>query len=173
MANFSAQVVTRCLHLFGMAWLVGQSPVLHAQDSNNILGLPAVPQGTTAAASAIRNPAAPAKPTDADIKSVLSGSLKLASFYQEGQITVRVATEKTFVGNAQRAQAMQAARLVQRDARLACSKLCKPAPMPMPVLQPDNTLGFDIVISGYEGVMSTENMINLVSGKRLGVAAKP
>lgn len=47
------------------------------------------------------------------------------------------------------------------------------APMPAPTLQSDDTLSFDIVVSGYEGVMSTPDMINLVSGKRVGPAVKP
>ena len=160
-----------------MAWLVGQSTLLHAQDSNNILGLPAVPQEPPATplatTAAVKKPAQPPKPSDADIKSALSGKLNLASFYPEGQIIVRVTTDKTFVGNAPRAQAIQAARLVQRDVRLACSKLCKPEVMPAPTLQPGNTLSFDIVISGYEGTMSTADMVNLVSGKRVGAAVKP
>lgn len=165
---------------FGLAMaaalLLSHPPTLHAQDANNILGLPAVPQNPAPAASGVKKPATPvtaAKPTEADIKSALSGNLRLASFYQDGLITVRVATDKTFVGNAARSQAIQAARLVQRDARLACGKLCQPAPMPAPVLQSDNTLSFDVVISGYEGQMSTVDMVNLVSGKRVGPAAKP
>jgi hypothetical protein len=165
--------MAKVVSLMCMALLASHLPLLHAQDSNNVLGLPAVPQGPAPGASATKKPAAPAKPTDAEIKSVLAGNLKLASFYPEGFIIVRVSTDKTFVGDAVRAQALQAARLVQRDARLACGKLCKPAPMPAPELQPDNTLSFDIVVSGYEGIMSTPDMINLVSGKRVGVAAKP
>ena len=152
-------------------------PFLHAQDSNNILGLPAVPQNPKLAASAAtpstKAASSPIKPSDADIKSILSGNLKLASFYPEGQVILRVATEKTFIGNTQRTQALQAARLLQRDARQACGKLCKPEPMPAPTFQPDNTLSFDIVISGYQGIMSTADMVNLVSGKRVGPAVKP
>ena len=155
--------------------LFSHPPTLHAQDANNILGLPAVPQVPAAAApaSAAKKPALPAKPSDADIKMVLSGNLKLGSYYQEGLITLRVITDRTFVGGELRAQALQAARLVQRDTRLACGKLCKPARMPAPALLPDNTLSFDIVISGYEGVISTADMVNMVSGKPVGPAVKP
>ena len=156
-----------------MALLVfGHAALLHAQDANNILGLPAVPQGAVPGASAAKNPALPVKPSDSEIRSVLSGNLRLASFYPEGLIIVRVATDKTFVGAAVRSQALQAARLVQRDARQACGKLCKPAPMPAPMLQPDNTLTFDVVVSGYQGVMSSADMVNLVNGKRVGASAK-
>ena len=165
--------MAKVLFLIWMALLASHLPLLHAQDSNNVLGLPAVPQNPAPGASAAKKPAVPAKPSDADIKLVLAGNLKLASFYPEGLIIVRVATDKTFVGDALRVQALQAARLVQRDARLACGKLCKPAPMPAPTLLPDNTLSFDIVVSGYVGVMSTADMVNLVSGKRVGPAAKP
>ena len=175
-----ARFVLRVLQRVGMVLLVSQSTLLYAQDSNNILGLPAVPQGPPASApsaassaAAAKNPAASAKPSDAVIKSVLSGNLKLASFYPEGQIIVRVTTDKTFVGNAERTQAIQAARLIQRDARKACGKLCKPEPMPVPTLLTDNSLSFDIVISGYDGAMTSAEMVNLVSGNRVGPAAKP
>jgi hypothetical protein len=163
------QLFSQCI---GIAFMLAHTALL-AQDANNILGLPAVPQVPAATASTAKKPAAPAKPTETEIKSVLSGNLRLASFYQEGLVTVRVASDKTFVGDAARSQALQAARLVQRDVRMACGKLCKPAPMPAPTLQSDNTLTFDIVVSGYEGVMSTADMVNLVSGKRVGPAAKP
>ncbi len=154
---------------------LGHTPLLYAQDANNVLGLPAVPQRPAAplAAGASASPkAVTTKPTDAQIKSVLSGKITAASSYQDGLLTVRVATEKTFVGDAARAQALQAARLIQRDARTACGKLCKPAAMPVPAIQADNTLGFEIVVEGYQGNMSTPDMINLVSGKRVGAAAQ-
>jgi hypothetical protein len=160
--------------LFGLLGL-GQVPLLYAQDANNVLGLPAVPQRPaappTAGASAAQKAVA-TKPTDAQIKSVLSGKITAASSYQNGLLTVRVTTEKTFMDNAARAQALQAARLIQRDARLACGNLCKPATMPVPVIQANNTLSFDIVVDGYQGNMSTPDMINLISGKRVGAAAQ-
>ena len=166
------KVVSQVLQRLSMALLVSHTTLLFAQDSNNILGLPAVPQGPAAVASTAKGPAVPTKPSDADIKSALSGNLKLASFYPEGLIIVRVTTDKTFAGGVIRAQALQAARLVQRDARLACGKLCKPAPMPAPTLLPDNTLSFDVVVSGYQGAMGSTDMVNLVSGKRVGASTK-
>jgi hypothetical protein len=172
MANITSKGAPQALQALCLTMLVGHAGLLQAQDSANVLGLPAVPQKPAVAASAAKTPAVPAKPSDADIKSVLSGNLKLVSFYQEGLITLRVSTDRTFVGDAVRAQALQAARLVQRDTRVACGKLCKPAPMPAPALQADNTLSFDIVISGYVGNMSTADMVNLVSGKRVGAATQ-
>ena len=166
------EVIGQVLRRLCVVLLVGNTALLHAQDANNILGLPAVPQGPAAAASTAKKPAVPMKPSDADIKSALSGNLKLASFYADGLIIVRVTSDKTFVGDVLRAQALQAARLVQRDARQACGKLCKPATMPAPTLQLDNTLSFDVVVSGYEGVMSSADMVNLVSGKRVGASTK-
>ena len=68
---------------------------------------------------------------------------------------------------------MQAARLIQRDVRLACGPLCKPADMPAPVLQADNTLSFEIVVEGYAGSLSNADMMNLVRGKRIKEAAQP
>ena len=148
----------------------------HAQYSNNILGLPAVPQNPRPAGSSALAPKpvpATVLPTEAEIKSVLSGSIKLASFYQEGLVTVHVATEKTYADPAARALALQAARLVQRDVRMSCGQLCRPALMPAPKMQADYTLSFDIVISGYTGTLSTADMINLVSTKAIGRGTKP
>lgn len=154
---------------------LGHSALLFAQDANNVLGLPAVPQrsaGPTPAGTITPQKSTATKPTDAQIKSTLSGRISAASSYQNGLLTVRVTTEKVFVGNADRAQALQAAKLIQRDARLACAKLCKPAAMPLPMIQANNTLSFDIVVDGYQGNMSTPDMINLVSGKRISAAAQ-
>ena len=146
-----------------------------AQNSDNILGLPAVPQlpQTPASSTSPKPGKAAVQPDEAALKSALSGNIKLASSYQDNLITVRVATDKTYVGSALRAQALQAARLVQRDVRLSCGKLCKPAPMPAPTLLADNTLSFDLVISGYAGILSTADMVNLVSAKAIGKGAKP
>ena len=155
--------------------LFGYVPGLYAQDSNNVLGLPAVPQTLTipqSAASGVKPGVLPAKPIDADAKAAISGNIKLASFYQKGLVTVRVGTDKTYLGSAPRAQALQAARLVQRDIRLSCGKLCKPGLMPAPTLLPDNTLSFDLVLSGYAGILSTADMVNLVSAKPISPGAK-
>ena len=108
MVRVAGQVLQRLC----MALLVSNTALLHAQDANNILGLPAVPQATAAAASIAKKPAASIKPSNADIKSALSGNLKLASFCPEGLIIVWVPTDETFVGDVLRAQALQAAGLV-------------------------------------------------------------
>ena len=161
-----------------ICFAIGVAFTAQAKSSNNILGLPAVPQqpqpqppqpsqapGSAPAAS--RPGSAPVQPTNAEIKSAISGSIKLASFYQEGLTTVRIVTDKTYVGTGPRAQALQAARLVQRDLRLSCGKLCKPAPMPAPTLLANNTLSFDLILSGYAGILSTTDMVNLVSAKAI------
>lgn len=157
-----------------VAFAVTFAATAYAQDNSNVLGLPAVPQkplaSPAAGASAAQKTGPPdrlIKPTDAEFKSVLSGTINAASYYQDGLITVRVSTEKTFVGVAERAQAIQAARLLQRDVRLACGKLCKPAPMPTPEFKADNTLSFALVVSGFSGKMTSQDMVNLVSGKRI------
>ena len=149
-----------------------------AQSSNNILGLPAVPQQAQQPQAPGSSPVvakpgnAPVQPTDADIKSAISGNIQLASFYQGGLVTVRIVTDKTYIGSVPRAQALQAARLAQRDVRLSCGKLCKPAPMPAPTLLANHTLSFDLVVSGYAGILSTTDMVNLVSGKAISPGGK-
>ena len=170
------KVTSQVLQLVCVAMLLGNPGLLRAQDANNILGLPAVPQNPAANTSAAKNPAvpsAPGEPSDGELKSMLSGSLGLASSYQNGQITVRVTTAKTFTGDKTRKQILQAARLVQRDVSSACGKLCKPAAMPAPRFQPDKTLTFDIVIQGYAGLLSSTDMVNLVSGKSVSPAVAP
>ena len=170
-ASFLQVVMTLC---FALGFVV----MAQAQSSNNILGLPAVPQqaqppqapGSSPIVSRPGNAAV--QPTDADVKSAISGNIKLASFYQEGLVTVRLVTDKTYVGSGPRAQALQAARLVQRDVRLSCSRLCKSGPMPAPTLLADNTLSFDLVLSGYAGTLTTTDMINLASAKAISPGAK-
>jgi hypothetical protein len=150
----------------------------HAQDRDNVLGLPAVPQRLEAptpaasATSAAKKSAAMSKPAAEENKAALSGQISLASFYQPDLITVRVVTSKTFVGAAPRAEALQAAKLVQRDVRLVCGKLCQPAPMPAPRIRADNKLSFDLIVKGYAGSISTADMINMVSGKPIGAATQ-
>lgn len=157
--------------------LVGTA-ALHAQDSNNVLGLPAVPQvpqppAAAGASGPAAKPAAASAVSDAQIKSALSGNMSLASFYQPDLVTVRVTTAKAYLGEVPRVQALQAARLVQRDIRLSCGKLCKPGPMPAPTLQANNTLIFDLVLSGYAGKISTADMVNLISAKPIAPGSQP
>lgn len=147
------------------------APLLQAQDSNNILGLAPVPQSPAPSASAAKKSTTPAKPTETDIKSVLAGSIKLVSFYDGDLLTVRATTAKAFTDAKSREQALQAAKLFQRDARPACGNLCKVTSTPPPKLLEDNTLSFDVVVKGYAGQMSVADMINLVSGKRISAAA--
>ena len=159
-----------------MAALLLGHAALYAQDANNILGLPAVPQGPGANNSSKKPPILPnglGEPSEGEIKSMLSGTLGLASSYQNGLVTVRVTTGKAYTGDKTRKQIVQAARLVQRDVSGACGKLCKPAAMPAPRFQPDNTLTFDIVIQGYAGLISTTDMVNLVSGKSISPPTAP
>lgn len=154
----------------------------------NILGLPAVlqrpasaplpPAATPAlnaaqataaksAASAASRPVAAEQVRDAGVKSVLSGNVKLASTFAGNLMTVRMITANTYAGEL-RSKALQAGRLVQRDVRTACAKLCKPAAMPAPQLLPDGTLQVDMVVDGYGGQISIADMVNMMMGKRIG-----
>ena len=148
---------------FGLC--MGFALLANAQDSNNVLGLPAVPQGATSAASGAKGATAPAKPLEIEDKSLISGPMELASFYRPGEVTVRVVTQKTFAGPELRAKALKAARLVQRDISLSCGKLCTPGLMPAPVLLSDNRLTFNLVLAGYIGQISSPDMINLVTAQ--------
>ena len=167
---FSLPVVLTFCFALGTVFIAG------AQSSNNILGLPAVPQqpqGTGSVAVGSRTANTPVSPTEAEIKSAISGNIKLASFYQDGLVTVRVVTDKTYIGDEPRAHALKAARLVQQGVRLSCGKLCKPASMPAPMLLANNTLSFDLILSSYAGILSTADMVNLVSAKSISLGTRP
>ena len=155
---------------FGLC--MGFALLANAQDSNNVLGLPAVPQGATSAASGAKGATAPAKPLEIEDKSLISGPMELASFYRPGEVTVRVVTQKTFAGPELRAKALKAARLVQRDISLSCGKLCTPGLMPAPALLPDNRLTFNLVLTGYVGLISSPDMINLVTAQPISPGTK-
>ncbi len=175
------------------------SASLLAQPEANVLGLPAVPQvkapseavpsGTPGASSAAKpgaqtsvNPSASAPKAgasapvnqaanDSALKSVLSGGITMASSYGNTTTTVRVTTANTYPSAALAAQAIAAARLVQRDLKLSCGKLCKPAPMPAPQILKDGTLQFDMVIDGYQGPLSNDDMLSMMMAKPLPVPA--
>jgi hypothetical protein len=181
--------------------LCSASATVLAQPEANVLGLPAVPQikapsevapsatpGTPSAgkpgAKPSANPGASAPKAgasapvnqatnDSALKSVLSGGVTMASSYNSTTTTVRVTTANTYPGAVLAAQAIQAARLVQRDLKLSCGKLCKPAPMAAPQILKDGTLQFDMVIDGYQGQLSNEDMLSMMMAKPLPVPAAP
>jgi hypothetical protein len=134
---------------------------------------PAAAASAASAASAAR--AAPQSPqiNDADAKAVLSGGVTMASSYVGKVATVRVTTNNTYPGEALRRQALNAARLVQRDLALSCAWQCKPAPMPAPKVLADDKLQFEMVIDNYPRVLSYDDMIAMLLGKPLAVTPKP
>lgn len=125
------------------------------------------------AASAARASPPPQQINDADAKAVLSGGVTMASSYVGKVATVRVTTNNTYPGEALRRQALNAARLVQRDLALSCAWQCKPAPMPAPKVLADDKLQFDMVIDNYPRVLSYDDMIAMLLGKPLAVTPKP
>ncbi len=133
-----------------------------AQEAN-ILGLPATPQ---TAASGAKGAPAPSVPLirDVDSKAILSGGMQMASSYQGKITTVRVTTVNPFTSPEQRAQALAAARLMQRDVPLSCGKQCKSAAMPEPKLLPDGKVQFDLNIEGFPRILDREDMINMIKG---------
>lgn len=152
---------------------------LHAFSQPNVLGLPAVPQtplpesppaGGAASPKAGASAAQP-QVSDSDMKAVLNGGVTMASSYTSTLATVRVTTHTLYQGDALRKQALSAARLVQRDLRLACGKQCKPSSMGAPKLLPDGKLQFDLVIDGLPRALNNDDMMNLLLGRPLVVAA--
>jgi hypothetical protein len=184
--SFIAMVLCLC----GASWQAMAQP--------NILGLPAVPQNTVVAtpapvASAAGAKAAPktagtakgaasgatsgasaagaALINDVDIKAVLNGGVTMASSYTSTLATVKVTTNASYKGDLLRAQAVTAAKLVQRDVRLACGKQCKAAKMPAPKLRSDGKLEFDLVIDSLPRALSSDDMMNMLLGKPMAVLA--
>jgi hypothetical protein len=133
-----------------------------AQEAN-ILGLPAVPQTTASGAKVATAPAGPLI-RDVEGKAILSGGMQMASSYAGKITTVRVTTVNAFASTEQRIQALAAARLMQRDVPLSCSKQCKSAPMPEPKLLPDGKVQFDLNVEGFPRILDRDDMINMVKG---------
>ncbi len=166
-----------------------------AQQDTNVLGLPAVPQNkapsevapsakadakqssSTPKGGASAATAASQAINDSTLKSVLSGGVTMASSYGNTTTSVRVTTANKYTGAVLASQAIAAARLVQRDVKLVCGKLCKPGPMAAPQILKDGTLQFDMVIDGYQGQLSNEDMLSMMMAKPLPVpvptATKP
>jgi hypothetical protein len=164
----------------------------------NVLGLPAVPQtpidlpvplpaasGAASApavgkggkavrpkagASATAAPAAPLV-NDAEAKSVLNGGVTMATSYTQTQANLRVTTNTVYQEEAQRKQALNAGRLVQRDLRMACGRQCKPAPMAAPKILPDGKLQFDLTLDGFNRGLNNDDMMNMLLGRPLAVGA--
>lgn len=168
---------------------------MSAYAQPNVLGLPAVPQNAgpttmivpvplpAGAASAAKRKAAGAQPTqtailqgpqirDADAKMVLSGGVTMVSSYTDKVANVRVTTNTVYTGEPLRRQALNAARLVQRDVALACAWQCKPAAMAAPSLLADGKLQFDMAIEPFPRVLSYDDMVAMLLGKPLVVAPK-
>jgi hypothetical protein len=163
----------------------------------NVLGLPAVPQNTgpttmivpvpipaAAASAAKRKAGAGVQPTqtailqgpqirDSEAKAVLSGGVTMVSSYTDKIGTVRVTTNTVYAGVPLRRQALNAARLVQRDLALACAWQCKPAAMAAPTLLADGKLQFEMAIDPYPRVLSYDDMVAMLLGKPLAVVPKP
>ena len=107
---------------------------------------------------------------DVEAKSVLSGGVTMASSYEGKIATVRVTTNNLYQGEVYRAQAIKAAKLVQRDLVTSCAWQCKPAPMPAPVILADGKLQFVMAVDNYPRVFSYDDMITMLMGTPLAVA---
>ena len=165
-------------------------PSVWAQDGN-ILGLPPVPQKPLAgepanAASAAAKPgtakggSVPIKPAasdvqinDAQAKSVLNGGVTMASSYTETRAVVMVTTYNAYKTPESKQAALTAARFVQRDLVLSCGRHCKPTTMAPAKILPDGKLQFPMAIDGFGRVLSFDDMMTLLLGKPLFVAAAP
>jgi hypothetical protein len=140
-----------------------------AQETN-ILGLTPVPQTTASGAKVAPAPSGPLI-RDVEGKAILSGGMQMASSYAGKITTVRVTTVNAFTGADQRAQALAAARLMQRDLPLSCAKQCKIAAMPEPKLLPDGKVQFDLNVEGFPRVLDRDDMVNMIKGVPLAQKA--
>ncbi len=140
-----------------------------AQESN-ILGLPAVPQTTASGAKIVPNTGPLIR--DVEAKAILSGGVQMVSSYLDKQAMVKVTTINPFATEDQRRQAVEAARLVQRDLPLSCQSQCKPArTMASPKILPDGKLQFDMVIEGFPRLLDRDDMVNMIKGVPLAQKA--
>jgi hypothetical protein len=136
-----------------------------AQNDNNVLGLPAVPQNTASGATPGKSAPGLAM-NDNDIKGILNGGVTMASSYEGSVAKVLVTTNAKYT-KAQHKQVLQAAQLVQRDVAVSCGKLCKPARMPPAKLAATGQAVFDLWIDGLGRVLSSDDMKAMLMGQPL------
>lgn len=120
----------------------------YAQEAN-VLGLPAVPQPKPGAAASAPGAASKlAKPTDSSPnRDVLAGEMSLQHSALNGLGRLVMTTKSIFNTQATRGNAIDAARLVQRDLTIACGKQCKPEKMASPKILSSGQLEFELAFS--------------------------
>ncbi len=162
--------------------IIPQSPIdppLAAQPAASAASAASAPKGAKAgkgakavrpkeAASSAAQPAAPVV-NDADAKSVLNGGVTMATSYTSTLATLRITTNTLYQDETQRKAALTAGRLVQRDLYMACGKQCRPAPMAAPKLLPDGKLQFELVMDGFNRVITQDDMMSMLLGRPLAV----
>lgn len=140
-----------------------------AQDVN-VLGLPAIPQpkpGSPAAAAAANNKST-AAPMSVN-RDVLAGELGIQHSSLNGIGRLVVTTRSTFPTPAAASNAIQVARLVQRDMALACNKQCIPQKMAAPKILSSGQLEFDLSFQPLHQHLSQVQFVAALQGKPLNL----
>jgi hypothetical protein len=158
--------------LFTCFWLNFAS----AQEAN-ILGLPAVPQvkpgvassaGKAASASA---PAPKATPSIDPSRDILAGELGLQHSAINGVGRLILTTRSSFATAGAKANAIDAARAVQRDLVNACAKQCKPLKMAVPKIIASGQLEFELVFSPLYQHLNQAQFLAALQSKPLNLTA--
>lgn len=110
---------------------------------------------------------------DLQAKAVLNGEVQASVSYQGKDVQVLVLSKKRFHKPVQQAQAVQAARLIQRDVAVFCGSHCQALPMPMPQLQASGQLRFVLRLTGLGRQLFQEELQALLSGSTGLTAAQP
>lgn len=121
------------------------------------------PWGLQAAETA-RPPDAAQAWADLQTKAALNGQVQASVSYLGQEAQVLVLSKKRFHQAAEQAQAIQAARLIQRDVAVFCGQHCQALPMPSPQLQADGRLHFVLRLTGLGRQLFQEELQALLSG---------
>ena len=139
----------------------------------SLLGLLGLNPGLSAATETAKAPDAAQAWADLQTKSVLNGMVQASVSYAGKDTQVLVFSKKRYAHAAEQAQALQAARLIQRDAALFCGSHCQVLPMPNPELQSDGRLRFVLRLTGLGSQLFQEELQALLSGSTGLPEARP
>ena len=124
------------------------------------------------AASSLPSPDPAQAWADLQAKAALNGLVQASVFYQGKDTEVLVLSKKRFHTKLQQNQALQAARLIQRDVAIFCANHCRALPMPSPQLQADGRLRFVLRLTGLGRQLFQEELQALLSGSTALPAAQ-
>jgi hypothetical protein len=148
-------------------------PIKALASIGALLGLLGLSPRLLAATDMGKAPDATQAWADLQTKSALNGVVQASVSYSGKDAQVMVFSKKRYTHTAEQTQALQAARLIQRDVALFCGSHCQALPMPSPELQADGRLRFVLRLTGLGRQLFQEELQALLSGSTGLPEARP